>query len=105
MNMVVDGSRQKQFEMFLGLRRHKHLPTQPEQPLQVLTRPYAWILKPVPVVYPSLYTPQALLTGLPKGVSWVRFASLLMIVFLVVLPGDLATGLHEKAWCHLLNLA
>lgn len=72
MNMVVDSSRQKQFEMFLGLRRHKHLPTQPDVPLQALTRPHAWVLKPVPAVYPSLFPAQALLTGLPKGASWVR---------------------------------
>ncbi|GAQ84463.1 Sac domain-containing Phosphoinositide Phosphatase [Klebsormidium nitens] len=71
MNMVVDSSRQKQFEMFLGLRRHKHLPSQPDSPLEALTRPHACILKPVPAVYPSLFPAQALLTGLPKGASWV----------------------------------
>lgn len=80
MNMVVDSSRQKQFEMFLGLRRHKHLPTQPDSPLEALTRPHACILKPVPAVYPSLFPAQALLTGLPKGASWVCCLTFLFLM-------------------------
>lgn len=36
-NMLVDSTRQKQLEMFLGLRHHKHFPTLPDLPLQVLT--------------------------------------------------------------------
>jgi hypothetical protein len=34
-NMLVDSTRQKQLEMFLGLRHHKHFPTLPNLPLQV----------------------------------------------------------------------
>lgn len=35
-NVLVDSTRQKQLEMFLGLRHHKHFPTLPDLPLQVL---------------------------------------------------------------------
>ncbi|CAA6664754.1 unnamed protein product [Spirodela intermedia] len=45
-NVVVDSSRQKQLEMFLGIRMFKHLPSVPVYPLQVLSRPPACFLKP-----------------------------------------------------------
>lgn len=35
-NMWVDSTRQKQLETFLGFKLHKHFPTLPDQPLQVL---------------------------------------------------------------------
>ena len=35
-NMLVDSTRQKQLETFLGFKLHKHFPTLPDQPLQVL---------------------------------------------------------------------
>ncbi|CAM8897025.1 unnamed protein product [Rhodiola kirilowii] len=46
-NAVVDSSRQKQLEMFLGLRLFKHIPSIPLQPLLVPSRPHGCFLKPV----------------------------------------------------------
>jgi cellulose biosynthesis protein BcsQ len=35
LNVLVDSTRQKQLEMFLGIRHHKHFPSLPDWPLQV----------------------------------------------------------------------
>ncbi|KAJ7567420.1 hypothetical protein O6H91_02G146100 [Diphasiastrum complanatum] len=71
LNVLVDGTRQKQFEMFLGLHRNQHLPTVCENPFQVLTRPHAFLLKPVPSMFSSLYAPNALISIKSKDVVWV----------------------------------
>ncbi|KAJ6693490.1 hypothetical protein OIU85_004276 [Salix viminalis] len=44
-NVLVDSSRQKQLEMFLGLRLFKHLPSVPVQPLNVPSRSSGFFLK------------------------------------------------------------
>ncbi|KAJ1684993.1 hypothetical protein LUZ63_016383 [Rhynchospora breviuscula] len=51
-NVLVDSSRQKQLEMFLGLRLFKHLPSIPIYPLKVLSRPTGCVIKPVPGIIP-----------------------------------------------------
>ncbi|KAM7280849.1 hypothetical protein ACFE04_007983 [Oxalis oulophora] len=52
-NVVVDSSRQKQLEMFLGLRLFKHLPSLPVQPLHVASRPSGFLLKPIANMFPD----------------------------------------------------
>ncbi|KAL8150339.1 hypothetical protein V2J09_020147 [Rumex salicifolius] len=49
-NVVVDSSRQKQLEIFLGMRLFKYLPSVPLTPLHVPSRPPACFLKPVPEI-------------------------------------------------------
>lgn len=70
-NAVVDSSRQKQLEMFLGLRLFKHLPSVPVQPLHVLSRPSAFFLKPVANMFPSSNGGAALLSFKRKDLIWV----------------------------------
>ncbi|XP_065860799.1 probable phosphoinositide phosphatase SAC9 [Euphorbia lathyris] len=67
-NAVVDSSRQKQLEMFLGLRLFKHLPSIPVQPLNVPSRPYGFFLKPVANMFPS---GSSLLSFKRKDLIWV----------------------------------
>ncbi|WCJ21885.1 hypothetical protein M5689_004000, partial [Euphorbia peplus] len=67
-NAVVDSSRQKQLEMFLGLRLFKHLPSIPVQPLNVPSRPYGFFLKPVANMFPS---GASLLSFKRKDLIWV----------------------------------
>lgn len=67
-NAVVDSSRQKQLEMFLGMRLFKHLPSIPVQPLNVPSRPSGFFLKPVANVFPS---GSSLLSFKRKDLIWV----------------------------------
>ncbi|KAI4368285.1 hypothetical protein MLD38_016860 [Melastoma candidum] len=70
-NAMVDSSRQKQLEMFLGIRLFKHLPSLPFKPLQVASRPYGFFLKPVPNFFPNLDSGASLLSFTKKDEIWV----------------------------------
>ncbi|KGN54995.1 probable phosphoinositide phosphatase SAC9 isoform X1 [Cucumis sativus] len=70
-NAVVDSSRQKQLEMFLGMRLFKHLPSIPIQPLNVLSRASSFLLKPVTNMLPSSNGGTGLLSFKKKGEIWV----------------------------------
>lgn len=70
-NAVVDSSRQKQLEMFLGLRLFKHLPSLPLQPLHVPSRPFGCVLKPVASILPSSDDGGSLLSFKQKDLIWV----------------------------------
>ncbi|CAA7401353.1 unnamed protein product [Spirodela intermedia] len=70
-NVVVDSSRQKQWEMFLGIRMFKHLPSVAVHPLQVLSRPPSCFLKPLGSMFPSLKGEPNLLSFKRKGATWV----------------------------------
>ncbi|XP_071721407.1 probable phosphoinositide phosphatase SAC9 isoform X2 [Rutidosis leptorrhynchoides] len=69
-NAVVDSSRQKQLEMFLGLRLFKHLPSVSVHPLHVLSRRPGFLLKPVASVDPSS-DGDCLLSFKQKDLIWV----------------------------------
>lgn len=69
-NAVVDSSRQKQLEMFLGLRLFRHLPSVPLQPLHVPSRA-SCLLKPVPNMFPSSDGGASLLSFKRKDLIWV----------------------------------
>ncbi|KAF3523617.1 hypothetical protein F2Q69_00049533 [Brassica cretica] len=70
-NAMVDSSRQKQLEMFLGMRLFKHLPSIPVQPLHVLSRPGGFFLKPVPNMSESSSDGSSLLSIKKKDITWV----------------------------------
>lgn len=70
-NAVVDSSRQKQLEMFLGMRLFKHLPSIALFPLHVLCRPPACFLKPVPSIFPNSGDGASLLSFKRKELVWV----------------------------------
>lgn len=70
-NAVVDSSRQKQLEMFLGMRLFKHLPSISLFPLNVLSRPPACFLKPVPSIFPNSSDGAGLLSFKRKDLVWV----------------------------------
>ncbi|KNA17384.1 hypothetical protein SOVF_080090 [Spinacia oleracea] len=70
-NAIVDSSRQKQLEMFLGMRLFKHLPSISLYPLQVLSRPPACFLKPVPSIFPNSGDGAGLLSFKRKDLVWV----------------------------------
>ncbi|XP_059655366.1 probable phosphoinositide phosphatase SAC9 [Cornus florida] len=70
-NAVVDSSRQKQLEMFLGLRLFRHLPSVSVQPLHVLSRPSACLLKPVPNMFTSSDDGASLLSFKRKDLIWI----------------------------------
>ncbi|XP_040376150.1 probable phosphoinositide phosphatase SAC9 [Oryza brachyantha] len=70
-NYINDSSRQKQFEMFLGLRLFKHLPSIPVSPLKVLSRPSGCMLKPVPSITPVADGGSSLLSFKKKDLIWV----------------------------------
>lgn len=70
-NAIVDSSRQKQLEMFLGLRLFKHLPSLPLQPLHVASRPFGCVLKPVASILPSSDDGGSLLSFKQKDLIWV----------------------------------
>ncbi|GJS75716.1 probable phosphoinositide phosphatase SAC9 [Tanacetum coccineum] len=70
-NAVTDSSRQKQLEMFLGLRLFKHLPSVSSQPLHVLSRRSAFLLKPIASVDPSSGDGDCLLSFKQKDIIWV----------------------------------
>ncbi|XP_057992420.1 probable phosphoinositide phosphatase SAC9 isoform X2 [Hevea brasiliensis] len=67
-NAVVDSSRQKQLEIFLGIRLFKHLPSIPVKPLNVPSRPCGFFLKPVANMFPSGSSP---LSFKKKDLIWV----------------------------------
>ncbi|GKV29305.1 hypothetical protein SLEP1_g38242 [Rubroshorea leprosula] len=70
-NAFFDSSRQKQLEMFLGMRLFKHLPSIPLQPLNVPSRPSSFFLKPVANIYPSSDGGASLLSFRRKDLTWV----------------------------------
>ncbi|XP_043716293.1 probable phosphoinositide phosphatase SAC9 [Telopea speciosissima] len=70
-NAVVDSSRQKQLEMFLGMRLFKHLPSVAIHPLKVLSQPPACFLKPVVNVFASSNNGDDLLSFKRKELIWV----------------------------------
>ncbi|KAG8045417.1 hypothetical protein GUJ93_ZPchr0008g11457 [Zizania palustris] len=70
-NYINDSSRQKQLEMFLGLRLFKHLPSIPVSPLNVLSRPSGCMLKPVPSITPVADGGSSLLSFKKKDLVWV----------------------------------
>lgn len=70
-NVLVDSSRQKQLEMFLGIRLFKHLPSVPVHPLKVLSRPSGCFLKPVPSVLQIADAGSNLLSFKRKDIVWV----------------------------------
>ncbi|XP_015578272.1 probable phosphoinositide phosphatase SAC9 isoform X2 [Ricinus communis] len=67
-NAVVDSSRQKQLEMFLGMRLFRHLPSIPVKPLNVPSRPSGFFLKPAANIFPS---GSSLLSFKRKDLIWV----------------------------------
>ncbi|KAK4800521.1 hypothetical protein SAY86_021008 [Trapa natans] len=70
-NALVDGSRQKKLEMFLGMRLFRHLPSISFQPLKVPSRPPGFFLKPVPNIFPSSDDGASLLSFKRKDLIWV----------------------------------
>ncbi|CAN7128740.1 unnamed protein product [Brassica rapa subsp. narinosa] len=70
-NAMVDSSRQKQLEMFLGMRLFKHLPSILVQPLHVLSRPGGFFLKPVPNMSESSSDGSSLLSIKRKDITWL----------------------------------
>ncbi|XP_039145978.1 probable phosphoinositide phosphatase SAC9 [Dioscorea cayenensis subsp. rotundata] len=70
-NVIVDSSRQKQLEMFLGIRLFKHLPSVAVDPLKVLSRPSGCMLKPVPSIAPTANGGSGLLSFKNKDLIWV----------------------------------
>ncbi|KAL3691590.1 hypothetical protein R1sor_005241 [Riccia sorocarpa] len=71
LNVVMDSSRQRQLEMFVGYRFYKYFPTLPGRPLQVYTRPQACLLNPVPNQFTRSNPPSLLLTSNLKDAAWV----------------------------------
>ena len=51
MNLTVDSSRQKQLEMFLGIRMFKHLPSIPVYPMQVGLLEVIWFIESFSFLY------------------------------------------------------
>ncbi|EOY04628.1 SacI domain-containing protein / WW domain-containing protein isoform 1 [Theobroma cacao] len=70
-NALVDSSRQKQLEMFLGIRLFKHLPSVSVQPLHVLSRPPGFLLKPVGSMFRTSNGGASLLSFKKKDLIWV----------------------------------
>ncbi|CAA0820432.1 Probable phosphoinositide phosphatase SAC9 [Striga hermonthica] len=70
-NAVVDSSRQKQLEIFLGLRLFKHFPSTVIHPLLVPSRPFGCFLKPVPSMFASSDGGASLLSFKRKDLIWV----------------------------------
>ncbi|CAH1441274.1 unnamed protein product [Lactuca virosa] len=70
-NAVVDSYRQKQLEMFLGLRLFKHLPSISIQPLHVLSRRSGCLLKPIASIDSSSDDGDSLLSFKHKNLIWI----------------------------------
>ncbi|KAK4425168.1 putative phosphoinositide phosphatase SAC9 [Sesamum alatum] len=70
-NAVVDSSRQKQLEIFLGLRLFKHFPSVMFHPLHVPSRPFGCFLKPVPSMFSSSDGGASLLSFKRKDLIWI----------------------------------
>eukprot|EP00850_Spirogloea_muscicola_P003900 SM000016S01888 [mRNA] locus=s16:476486:484208:+ [translate_table: standard] len=71
LNMVVDSSRQRQLEAFLGLALPKICPSLALRPLEVLSRAYACLLKPVPAHFADMHPLEALLSQRTNSITWV----------------------------------
>eukprot|EP00850_Spirogloea_muscicola_P007483 SM000038S14296 [mRNA] locus=s38:174165:181898:+ [translate_table: standard] len=71
LNMVVDSSRQRQLEAFLGLALPKIFPSLALRPLEVLSRAYACLLKPVPAHFQDMHPLEALLSPRTNSITWV----------------------------------
>ncbi|KAK9058388.1 hypothetical protein SSX86_023230 [Deinandra increscens subsp. villosa] len=70
-NAVVDSSRQKQLEMFLGLRLFKHLPSVSIQPLHVPSRRSSFLLKPIASIDQYSDDGDSLLSFKQKNLIWI----------------------------------
>ncbi|XP_020520412.1 probable phosphoinositide phosphatase SAC9 isoform X2 [Amborella trichopoda] len=70
-NVLIDSSRQKQLEMFLGTRLFKHLPSIWTHPLKVTSRPSTCLLKPTVNMFPSMNGGADLLSFKRKDRIWV----------------------------------
>ncbi|KAL8262788.1 hypothetical protein R6Q59_024137 [Mikania micrantha] len=70
-NAVVDNYRQKQLEMFLGLRLFKHLPSVSIQPLHVLSRRFSFLLKPIASIDQNPDDGDSLLSFKQKNLIWI----------------------------------
>ncbi|KAI7745943.1 hypothetical protein M8C21_019347, partial [Ambrosia artemisiifolia] len=70
-NAVTDSYRQKQLEMFLGLRIFKHLPSVLIQPLHVLSRRFSFLLKPIASIDQDLDDGDSLLSFKQKNIIWI----------------------------------
>ncbi|KAI3826704.1 hypothetical protein L1987_00756 [Smallanthus sonchifolius] len=70
-NAVIDSSRQKQLEMFLGLRLFKHLPSVSIQPLHVLSRRFSFLLKPIASIDQNPDDGDSLLSFKQKNLIWI----------------------------------
>ncbi|EPS69230.1 hypothetical protein M569_05534, partial [Genlisea aurea] len=70
-NAIVDSSRQKQLEIFLGLRLFKHFPSTVMNPLSVPSRPFGCFLKSVPSMITSSDGGDSLLSFRRKDLIWV----------------------------------
>ncbi|KAL2622415.1 hypothetical protein R1flu_002620 [Riccia fluitans] len=71
LNVLMDSSRQRQLEMYVGYRFYKYFPTLSGRPLQVLTRPQACLLNQVQNRFTRSNPPTLLLTGNFKDAAWV----------------------------------
>ncbi|XP_078444918.1 putative phosphoinositide phosphatase SAC9 isoform X2 [Wolffia australiana] len=69
-NVIVDSYRQKQWEMFLGIRMARHLPSVYIHSLEVLSRPPAFFLKPLDRIFPRLMGHEDLLNYKRKNMTW-----------------------------------
>lgn len=70
-NAVVDSSRQKQLQIFLGLRLFKHFPSAMIHPIHVPSRPFGCFLKPVPSMLSRSDGGADLLSFKRKDLIWV----------------------------------
>ncbi|VFQ87587.1 unnamed protein product [Cuscuta campestris] len=70
-NALFDSSRQKQLEIFLGLRLFKHFPSSVFQPLHVPSRPSGCFLKPIANLFPNVDGGNNLLSFKRKSLTWV----------------------------------
>ncbi|KAL2470130.1 putative phosphoinositide phosphatase SAC9 [Abeliophyllum distichum] len=70
-NAVIDSSRQKQLEIFLGLRLFKHFPSAMIHPFHAPSRPFGCFLKPVASMFSSSDGGASLLSFKRKDLIWV----------------------------------
>ncbi|KZV55426.1 hypothetical protein F511_28507 [Dorcoceras hygrometricum] len=70
-NAVVDSSRQKQLQIFLGIRLFKNFPSAMIRPLHVPSRPFGFFLKPVPSMLSRSDGGADLLSFKRKDLIWV----------------------------------
>ncbi|OAE30181.1 hypothetical protein AXG93_4295s1360 [Marchantia polymorpha subsp. ruderalis] len=71
LNVLMDSSRQKQLEMFLGYRLYKYFPTLPGRPLQVLTRPQSCLLNDIPNMFATPNSQSFLQSSSSRDSAWV----------------------------------